>query len=98
MTKTRADTFEERLPKISNADIDAAARANRVVGSWNSLPVIDKDERVISLAIKFSLLSGASETVLLDRYSATILLKALEALESVDWAHRHIAPRGKKLH
>ena len=96
MDESRADVFDEQRPNISEADIETAARATRIVASWGVFPVVDADSNIVSLAIKFALLNGTSETVLLDRYGALVLRQLLETLDKAQWKGAQISPPGSK--
>jgi hypothetical protein len=83
--KTRPQVFREHRPEIVPNDAEEAARADRVVASFNANPVFDQDKKIIAIAIKWALGNGKTETILIDRYPSTILRMMFDHLEQNNW-------------
>ena len=98
MANTRDEVFIQQQPRVATADLKNAAKADRIVASWNSHPAVDKNRQIMLLGIKFAFTNGKNETILIDRYAAHMLKMLLDALEKADWVVDHIAPIGKKPH
>jgi hypothetical protein len=48
MANTRDEIFIQQQPRITTADLKNAAKANRVVASWNSHPAVDKNRQIMA--------------------------------------------------
>lgn len=83
--KSMPELFREKRPEITEKDVRKAALATRVVTSWNSKPIFLEDGKIATLAIKWALGDGSTETILLARYPATVLLLLLEEMKKNDW-------------
>lgn len=98
MTDDRDELFNSRRPEITDADVRKAAETDRAVVSLGFLPVIGKDSHIVSLAIKHAFKTETGETVLLDRYSASVLMLVLQELEKADWRATQTTPPGQRPH
>lgn len=96
MATTREETFDEMRPTVTDLDVETAARAGKMVASWNAFPRIGEGSRISFVAIKFALTSGAFETVILDRYGADVMRELLNELDKADWRATQSIPPGQK--
>ena len=90
--KSRPELFQEDRPDISDQDAGEAAKNGRVVVSFNAHPVLDQERKIVAMAIKWKLGDDSTETILIDRYSADILMLLLERLEENDWKGTNLVP------
>ena len=54
MAKPRSERFDEERPEVSEQEIVNAAKANRVVVSFGSFPVMTDPTHIGALAVKLS--------------------------------------------
>jgi hypothetical protein len=92
MAKTRPQIFRENRPTISDDDAVAAAKADRTIVSFNAQPVFITGMAIVAIAIKFKLGNGSTETLLIDRYPATILKMLFDRLQENDWTGTILVP------
>ncbi len=85
-----ADTFQKNVPGIKESDATSAAIAGRTVQSFNAHPLVSKSGLIETLAVKLKLSNGAEETILIGRYSATVLRTMLSHLEDSKWTELSI--------
>src|ERR1700730_8513470 len=98
MDKTMPEIFREKRPKISDDDIKDAANKTRIALSFNAEPVLLEDATIATMSIKWALGDGTTETILLARYPATVLLLMLERLKENDWTGTILIPSDAPLH
>ena len=53
---------------------------------------LDQERKIVAMAIKWKLGDDSTETILIDRYSADILMLLLERLEENDWKGAILGP------
>ncbi len=92
MEKTRQQVYRENRPVISDDDARTAAKAGRIITSFNALPVFVEGGKIVAIAVKWKLGDGATETVLIDRYPATILQLLFDRLKENDWSGTVLIP------
>jgi hypothetical protein len=90
--KSRPELFQEERPDISDQDAVEATKKDRVVVSFGAHPVLVQEGKIAAMAIKWKLRDGSTETVLIDRYSADILLLLFARLEENDWKGAILVP------
>jgi hypothetical protein len=90
--KTRSEIFREQRPDLSDAEMLAAAQDNRIAASFMAQPVCLSDGTVGAIAIKWKLSNGSTETIIVDRYPATILRMLLERLDENNWTGTVLLP------
>jgi len=80
-----ADTFQQNVPEIIEADAVRAGRANRIVQGFNCHPVVTPTDTIQALAIKWKFSNGQTETVLIGQYAALVLRQLFSRLEENNW-------------
>jgi len=73
------ETFRKHRPQITEAEAVEAAKADRIVQSFNTHPISLPDGTIPAVAIKWKFSDGTTETVLIGPYAALILRMNFEA-------------------
>ena len=94
--KTRAEVFEERRPTFTEADVQKALEQNRLVASFDTLPVPLDSGDIQFLAVKFALPDGTNTTLLLDQFAANLLHGLVAHLQQTGWKMTQTLPPGTK--
>lgn len=94
--KTRAEFFEENRPTLAEADIQKALTADKVVVSFDALPVPLDSGDIGLLCVKFALPDGTSSTLLLDQFAADLLHGVIAHLQQTRWQTTQTLPPGTK--
>jgi hypothetical protein len=97
MSKTRAELFEEHIPSLTEADLEAAG-ASKVVLSFETLPVHAEPAEASMLGIRFVLDDGGQPTLLLDRFACQLLHQTIERLNASNWRASPAGRLGPKMH
>ena len=92
MQKTRGEIFDERRPTLTEGEVAHAARADRVVVSFNALPVLTDPSHIGALGVKLSLGDGTTATVIMDPHACTTFRMIVEALDAAQWRASVSAP------
>jgi hypothetical protein len=90
--ETRSEVFREHRPEISDADMIEAAQAGRFVLSLNTAPVCMTDGTISAVGIKWKLQDGTTQTIIVDRYPATILRGLFDHLDQNNWTGTALIP------
>ncbi|MBV9565838.1 MAG: hypothetical protein JOY90_36100 [Bradyrhizobium sp.] len=94
--KPRAEVFREQKPKLTEAEMIAAAQKLRIAASFDSAPVCMSDGTISCVGIKWKLGDGTTESILIDRYCATILRGLFAYLEENNWTGTALIPPDAK--
>jgi hypothetical protein len=95
VANSEADLFEQHAPEIIEADATDAAKAKRIVQSFNCQPIVVNETGTIqALAIKWKFSSGQTETILIGQYAALILRQMFSHLEENKWTELATLPPG----
>jgi len=89
-----ADTFQQNVPEIIEADAVRAGRANRIVQGFNCYPLVTPTGTIQALAIKWKFSNGQTETVLISQYAALVLRQMFSRLEENNWTELATLPPG----
>ena len=88
------ETFDQHRPEITEQDAIEAAKAKRVVQSFNAHPISSTTGTVPALAIKWKLSNGTTETILIGHVAAHLLRMILSHLEENNWTDLAALPPG----
>ena len=94
MANSEADLFEQHVPQITEADAAEAAKAKRIVQSFNCHPVVTSTGTIRALAIKWKFSSGQTEPMLIGQYAALVLRQMFSHLEENKWTELATLPPG----
>lgn len=83
--KSRSQVFQEQRPRLTEAEMLEAAKQTRLAASFMALPVCVSDGTIPAVAVKWKLGNGNAETILIDRYVATVLRMLIDHLDKNDW-------------
>jgi len=62
-----------------------AATETRLAASFTALPVCISDGTIPAVGVKWKLGNGETQTILIDRYVATVLRMLIEHLDKNNW-------------
>jgi hypothetical protein len=88
------EIFEQNLPEIAQSDAVGAAKAERIVQSFNTHPISSPNGTIPALAIKLKFSNGTTETVLIGQYAARVLRLIFSHLEENKWTELASLPPG----
>jgi hypothetical protein len=98
MQKTRGELFDERRPNLTEAEIIEAAKAAKVIDSFNCLPVMTAPISIGALAVKFLLGDGTTTVMILDPHACATLRMTIEALDASGCRATITTPSGETQH
>ena len=83
----RGKAFTDHEPAFPPREIDEAHDQGLVAVSLKGKPRLDvqEPESIAYLAVKFALVNGYCQTVLLDRFSAHALKDLIDTTDSLQW-------------
>ena len=96
MAKTRAESFQENRPSITEVDLLQAVKNKAVVISFDTLPLAEDGQSVTFLGVKLVFASGEEKTVLFDRWSCSMLCGLASTLDKGQWLIHQSVPPGQR--
>lgn len=90
----RGKAFDAQEPELDPEEIYAAKNAGKIAVSFRGKPVLGSPTDIQFIAIKYALVNNDFSVVLLDRFSAGVLLSFLQTVEQTGWKATSMKPGG----
>jgi hypothetical protein len=92
----RSELFRTQRPHLDDIEMTDALKAGRIITSFDTHPAFDEKSNVSAVGIKWKFGNGKTETVIFDRYSATVLQQLFSELEKNNWTAQVLVRPGEK--
>jgi hypothetical protein len=89
--KSRKEAFDDSVPDMSDAEISDALKAGRVAIGFRGEPVMLTENEIGFIALKFSVLEGDTQVLLLDQFAARVLHRIIETANNLDWKAENLS-------
>lgn len=90
----RGKAFDANEPNLDAPEMQAAYDKGSIAISLRGKPMLHESGIIQFLAVKFALVDGSFETILLDRMSASALRALIAAADKVNWDGNAMRPGG----